>query len=228
MKNDFVFALVVFSMVACSPTYMHPPESSEKVALEGSFLEFVAKATYESQKKFNVTEDASKMLWIEHVIMIGTKEGYIKGENERNWIRSFYSDKLFKTSRLLTQEEIRSEVANYNKNNPVRSVGKARYTLRDKDIRFMGYDTYRQDNDLCYRSKLVWDGSKWLPNVSYYNKAVRLKANDDHPAILYISLLESPKDNGRALWEEDSPVDWPCNRELAWSKYNDILKILRK
>jgi hypothetical protein len=119
-------------------------------------------------------------------------------------------------------------VSNNCTSNTLQTISTPLYILKEKDIEFLGYDTYKNDNNICYRSKLVWDGSKWIPKVSYYNKATKLMPSDNHPAILYISLLESPNGGGKEKWQEHNPVDFSCDNSLAWSNYNYILSLFKK
>lgn len=73
---------------------------------------------YENQTKYNVSQEASNMLWLEYVIMEGKKQGTIRSFDEEKWIREYYRDPLFKSPKTSTQQEIRASIGDYAKKNP--------------------------------------------------------------------------------------------------------------
>jgi hypothetical protein len=108
-------------LIGCSHSSFHPPTTSvQQVKLSGNYLGKVAETFFESKKNYNVSEKASNMLWLEHVIEQAQKVGTIKSEEERLWLRKFYAEKLFNDpSRIpTTVEETTRILQNYATENP--------------------------------------------------------------------------------------------------------------
>lgn len=112
-------AIMLFNTSCSHSKPLHPPTAdAQKINFEAQWLNNVAKVMYETQKQYNVSQEASNMLWLEYVIMEGKKQGTIRSFDEEKWIREYYRDPLFKSPKTASQQEIRTSIGDYAKKNP--------------------------------------------------------------------------------------------------------------
>lgn len=100
---------------------MHPASTSAQTAkVNIKFLDWLGEALVENKNTYNISENASNMLWIEHFIVLGKEAGTVTTDQERQWVRKLYAEKLFNDPARVpnTREEARKVVESYAAENP--------------------------------------------------------------------------------------------------------------
>jgi len=94
MKNLYA-AILFLTIGACAQTPIHPPTTSDQgIKVEMKWYNSIAQIMVENKKSYKISDKASDMLWIEHVIERGNKNGTITTKAERDWLRNFYAAKF--------------------------------------------------------------------------------------------------------------------------------------
>ena len=115
-RAAFIFLLGVFLYSCAATTPMHPPtkynrETNLALEVTNSLLKGGANYTFKDSEEFNIPDDASRMLWVEHVICEGVRRGYIVTFDQQNWVREFWCQRLFVANHALSEGEIKDFVA---------------------------------------------------------------------------------------------------------------------
>ncbi len=203
--------LFVFFLIGCANDRIHPPTMNEKkFELYGEWYKNVSKIIFEANKVYKMSDEASDMLWLETVIKIGDKEGYLHTSDEQNWVRKFYGEKLFKSSKLssISINEIETKIRKFGDSNPppllTNTNDKVMVERVRKELKNKAYVFFRRTKDeiqitcssskrpFAYVGKLTWlPPGYWYKEIVIYNSVIQ-EPPPDHEIWRYVRSLEPP------------------------------------
>ena len=116
-----ILSILLLSMLlGCSHSPYHPPTNSDlSVKMGGNWLGNLAEMLFDHKTTYKISDKASDMLWIEHLIDLGQKRGSIRTDEERAWVRKLYADVLINPGNIpASLEETKNVLEKYSTENP--------------------------------------------------------------------------------------------------------------